>query len=201
MSEEASHQSSESHEISEMISEIDKWAKLLPEHPQLIELAFFKIFVKFEKFLLNMILKYSTGNKSSKNYCPKRRLEFLDEDHVINTISPDKKFLEINEKTKTLVKQLFHEDNPFTDFFDSEDTQFYNQMKLVRNYIAHESEESKVRYQNRVLSCSGFREFIEPLDFLNAPKNNRKGEDSNYTEFVNIIIKTSDYILIVETPE
>lgn len=65
-----------------------------------------------------------------------------------------------------------------------------NQMITLRNYIAHESGEARIKY---VKTCLGNGQFIEPSTYL--LKKNKRTSKSNYTIYIEKIIEISDLIL------
>ena len=77
----------------DLLDEIDKWNLVFSSHstidPSLYELAFFKIFIKFEKFLSDCFENYAIGISSSFGYCPNRRLNFDDIEHLHKVIKKD----------------------------------------------------------------------------------------------------------------
>lgn len=110
----------------ELLEEIVKWQPKIRIDEEYLELAFFKIFVKFENFITDAIVKYATGEFSNQDKV-KRRLEFSDKDHLKKTIRLD--YLDTGKNTKELVNQLFKPENKITFFFYSEHIDFYEDMK------------------------------------------------------------------------
>lgn len=180
----------EQREDKSLMEEIEKWRPLVQERGEFLEIAFFKIFVKFERLILDLIIQYSTGQYSSEEYLPERRLEFEDFEHLKNTIT-DKKHIDISNRMDKLVTQIFRDNNPFSFFFNSEDRDFYNRMKYLRNYIAHESPESRNAYKKNVLFN---QEYISPSTFL-AKRHSRENPASNYTIFIDLVQKYSNSFL------
>lgn len=179
-------------ENDDLLNEIRKWDNLINENEEFLEIAFFKIFVKFENFVIEMIMMYATGQQSSKAYCPNRRLNFEDAKHLKDTLNTN--YIDVSEKTEKLVSQIFEDNNPFSFFFSSEDSNFYNQLKCVRNFIAHESPESKEKYIKKALFN---QPFIEPNEYLKKKYQNISVE-SKYTKFIKIVTAYSDMILNME---
>jgi hypothetical protein len=105
-----------------------------------LELAFFKfkVFVKFENFLTDIIIDYATGAVSNPEKV-EERLNFVDREHFKKTTNLI--YLDPSDKTKTLVDQVFTDNNKISFLFNSSDNEFFEKMKAVRNYIAHESVE------------------------------------------------------------
>lgn len=161
------------------MAEITKWQPKISNDDTFLELAFFKIFVKFENFLTDTIIDYATGTISNPSKV-ERRLDFVDRDHFKKTTNLS--YLDTGDKTKILVDQLFTNSNKISFFFNSSDNEFFEKMKALRNYIAHESIESKNKYIRKTLNN---KEFMTPNEFLKS--KNRGDKDSMYTKFIDIV--------------
>lgn len=178
----------ENDELKTFIEECNQ--NLSPSVPLLYEASFFKIYVKFEVYLANVFEEYCVGIESSKGYCPQRKLAFADKEHLRAILKGDKQYVDYIKKIEGLSRHIFI-DNPFNIIFDVADNNtIFNQMTALRNYIAHESGESKVKY---IKTCLGNGDFIEPSVYL--LKRNRRTSKSNYTIFVEKIIEISELIL------
>lgn len=163
---------------------------LSPDLPMLYEASFFKIFVKFEVYLTNVFENYCIGSASGKGYCPQRKLVFEDKEHLRAILRGDKQYVDYIKKIEALSKHIFV-DNPFNVIFDVADNlTILNQMIALRNYIAHESGESKIRY---VKTCLGNGNFVEPSTYL--LKRNRRTSKSNYTIYIDKMIEISELIM------
>lgn len=162
--------------------EISKWKILIQQNEEFLEIAFFKIFVKFENYMTSLIVSYAIGEIESDDKML-RRLEFSDISHFKKTVGLN--YLDTGIKTKELVDQLFGKENYFSFFFNSTDNEFYEKMKCLRNYIAHESEESKQKYVKKTLNDEIF---IEPNTFLKKAYS-RKDHTLNYTKFIELVEK------------
>lgn len=171
-------------ELNDFLEEISKWEGIISVNKDLIDVAFFKIFVKFERLLVDCVVMYAIGQKSSLGYHPNRRLLFSDHDHLRKTIT-DKKYIDVSNRVEDIVKQIFEQNNPFTLFFESTDKDTLIKMQTIRNYIAHESPESRTAYMKKVLPPQS--EFIDAADFLSARKN-RTAAMSNYSYFIEVMI-------------
>lgn len=155
----------------------------------LYEVVFIKIYVKFEKFLSNMFINYSIGKSSSKGYKPDRKLMFVDEQHLYSILKDNRSYVDYIEKIKKISNQIFYF-NPFFPIIESADyADYFNKMTVLRNYIAHESEESKKKY---IKICLNQNNYIEPYDYLK--KMNKKYSIPNYSVFINKIIEVSELI-------
>ena len=168
-------------------------SKLSPSIPMLYEASFFKIYVKFEVYLSCIFKDYCIGKENSKGYCPERKLAFIDEEHLNAVLKGEKQYIDYLKKIESLSKHIFI-DNPFNVIFDvAEFWDAMNKMMVLRNYIAHESPESRTRY---IRTCLAGGAYIEPYDYL--IKKNRGNPKSNYTIFIEKIIEISD--LVLESP-
>lgn len=180
----------ENDELKKYINDCNR--NLSPSLPALYEASFFKIFVKFEVYLAYIFEEYSVGNSSSLGYCPHRKLAFVDKEHLRAVLRGDKQYVEYIKKIQTLSKHIFI-DNPFNIIFDVADNlTIMNQMIALRNYIAHESGEARLKYINM---CLGGGAFVEPSVFL--CKKNRRNSKTNYAIYIEKIIELSDLILDV----
>lgn len=178
----------ENDELKQYIDECNQ--NLSPALPILYEVSFFKIYVKFEVYLSNVFENYCVGIESNLGYCPQRKLMFIDKEHLRAILRGDKQYVDYIKKIEALSKHIFW-DNPFNIIFDvADNSTLMNQMITLRNYIAHESGEAKVKY---IKTCLGNGAFIEPSMYLT--RKNRRTSKSNYTIFVEKIIELSDMIL------
>lgn len=179
-------------ELQEFLLEIKKWEEAIISNSDLIDLAFFKIFVKFEKLLLDSIINYAIGNKSSKDYIPNRKLQFQDFEHLRKTVT-DKQYIDVSNRLGQLCDQLFEENNPFTFFFNSSDQQEYKCMQAIRNYIAHESPESHEKFKKIVLNNKD--KSLTPNDFLLLQKSRGSTYFNSYIEML------KNYAILFVSPQ
>lgn len=170
----------------DLINEIANWQVKISEDNTFLEIAFFKIFVKFENFITDIIINYATKSVENVNKV-ELRIAFDDREHFKNVIGIS--YLDTGVKTKKLVDQIFTANNHISFFFNSDESQFFEEMKCLRNYIAHESEESRTKYMRKTTKTPNF---IEPNDFLKSKK--RRETDTMYTKFVNMVLKYAEYI-------
>lgn len=180
-------------ETTDLYEEIEKWDNLVRIDNSLVEVAFFKIFVKFENFLVDMFTTFSTGNTSSFGYLPTRKLNFTSYEHLKKTVT-ERQFIDFNNRMEDLSKQIFEDNNPFNFFFDSSDMDFFSKMKILRNYIAHESPESKQKYIRKNLDG---REYITPSEYLLRTLS-RTNHKTNYTQFIEIVQVYSEKVINFE---
>lgn len=179
----------------ELIDEIDKWNNLFSSSntidPAIYELAFFKIFIKFEKFLSDCFENYAIGSSSSSGYSPTRRLNFDNLEHLNKVIKKENRSFVNHFEVIKKISDCFFIDNPFDIIrTDPTHTTTINQMKIIRDYIAHESAASKNKYLTTILNN---RPFIEPHQHLLQTK--RGTSKSFYTFYITSINNISNYII------
>lgn len=180
--------------------EISHWENTLDSldketKKKLLEIAFFKIFVKMELFLSNCFIAYSIGNSNMDGtYIPNRKLSFSDEKHLKDVLKGKNSFIDYIEKMESVSKHIFVEkQNPFDlIFLTATISDDLIKMKLIRNYIAHESEESKEKYTNKVLNGK----FKKLEEYLN--ENKREAGVTYFTYYINKIREIS---IIISSPQ
>lgn len=180
---------------------IDDWTKWAVEsnNSENYDIAIFKIWIKFEKYLSYVFLNYSLGGASEKNYSPKLKLCFINESQFNAFMREgNKKYIEYTKKIETLSDHVF-EKNPFDIILKDADRKvYYEQLKAIRNYIAHESEEARRKIINLCFSGNEDK-FIQPNDFLKTkPINNGKTYFSIYIEFILDVIESINSEIDVE---
>jgi hypothetical protein len=174
-----------------LVNEIEYWRLLLQSNSnyELIELAFFKIFIKYEKFISDIFIQYSIGMKSDLNYCPVRKLNFVNEVHLNKMLQKrNTSFINHFEVVLNLSEHVFV-DNPFEILTsDANYSSEVKKMKIIRDYIAHESSHAKKKFENSVTN----NVVIKPHEFLNS--TNRRLSISYYSYYLKIMEETSEYI-------
>lgn len=167
--------------------------ELINNKPVLYEAYFLKIYVAFENYLGEIFEQYCLGEESSNGYKPKRRLKFDNIEQLRNVLESGKKqnYIDYIEKIKTLSEDIFQE-NPFSILLeDAENVTLFNQMTMLRNCIAHESDYSKKKYRE---SCLGSKSYITPGEFLMSL--NKKKSKSHYSIYIEKIISLSSGLLM-----
>lgn len=183
---------------SELIAEINNWQSALSlttTDEQLIELAFFKIFVKFEKLLTTSFIQYSIGKRSIFNFRPKRKLGFKSQKHLENILqSPYSNYIDYPKIIVKKAECIFDDkQNPFDIIFsDGKFNDNYQKMQIIRNHIAHESPESIEKYFKKVLNSYGIQNKITVGAFLNRKM---KSGNSYYSFYIQIIRDYSQILL------
>lgn len=178
-----------------LISDIAHWQSTIQTNTDIYDLAFFKIFVKFEGYLITVFKEYICGN-SSMSYTPECKLMFEDLSHFERLIKSNSKgtFIDYLNIIENFSKEVFAQNkNPFDCVFaDGELKPVYLKMRYIRNHIAHESSESKQTYHKKVLNNLAF---VEPNQHLQK-RVPQKGI-TYFTEYVSAIDKAA---LILKNP-
>ncbi|CAB1245757.1 conserved protein of unknown function [Ruminococcaceae bacterium BL-4] len=186
-------------ENDELTNSIENWEDKISHDKDLSAIAIMNIYTKMEKYFTKMFIMYASGEKSSAGYVPRRRLCFEDESHLINFLKlQGGQFIDYMKIIENFTKFIFviNEDPFLLVFSDSKFYNVYKKSKIIRNYVAHESAESKNLYIKDCLCIKKLGEtskFIEPNKYLLGKK---KGiEISRFTYFVNEIAQISNVII------
>lgn len=172
-----------SQDIYDSISEWTTWAQK-PENNR-YDIALFKIWIQFEKFISELFVLYATGKESETGYKPSLKLQFQDDVQLNAFLRGDRTYVDYPNKINALSRHVFADDPfDFAIYSDSNNHTAYDQIIAVRNYVAHESGESRKKYIN---ACLGGNEdnYIAPNDYL--IKINKRIGKSHYTELVNSV--------------
>ncbi len=157
------------------------------------ETAFFRIYVKFELYVSELFINYAIGEKSEKDYLPVRLLNFPEKDTMDKFLSIGGKRYVDYYKLAQESSNVFFQDNPFNILSESENyPRILRQMSSIRNYIAHESQESKRSYIRHVLMDNSF---IEPGDFLKSEARGISPKKTNYSLYIEKMVEISDLLL------
>ena len=181
-----------SSEVKQAIMDWTEWAS--KADVQRYDIALFKIWIQFERFLGDLFVKYATGNPSEMGYLPPLKIKFQDEEQF-NAFMREKntKYIEYLEKIEKLSSYIFQV-NPYDVLLlDAGNKTAFNQMKAIRNYIAHESGEARRKFLNACFSGDE-RKYMEPNVFL------RKRESSTkmpyFTYYTQIMSNIVDLLII-----
>lgn len=180
-------------DISIVTSEIEYWDNYiasLDERDKILELAFFKIYVKFESFLSTAFINYCIGGASLSGNIPQRKLCFVDREHLDNVLkSRGGSYIDYLSMIENVSDHIFI-NNPFYPLKASTYADDLTKMKILRNFIAHESVISKERYIKNVLSN---QPYIEPYEHLKKIK--KKSSDTYYTHYISILKDVSELLV------
>ena len=181
-------------EIKSSITTWNNWAS--NPHVQRYDIALLKIWIQFERFISELIITYSTGQPSETGYSPNLKIRFQNEEQFNAFMREgNKKYVEYLGKIEKLSKHIFI-NNPFDIIFlDATNKTAYEQLKALRNYIAHESGEAKSKLINLCFSGNA-NNFLEPNLFLLTRE--RSTRNTYYTYYTTIIQNIAE--LLVDPP-
>ena len=170
-----------SNDINTAINDWSAWASNSQNHR--FDIALLKIWIQFEKFTSELFVLYATGQSSESRYKPRLQLKFQSEEQLnIFLREGNRTYIEFPTQIKKLSKHIFVDD-PFDTaiFSDVNYNDAYNQIIAIRNYIAHESGEARIKY---LKVCFGNSEdkFKEPNDFLQS--NKKQTGKTYYTYYI-----------------
>lgn len=183
---------------SDIINSINEWTKWVskPENCR-YDIALFKIWIQFEKFIGNLFVAYSTGQPSEYGFVPDLKLRFESEEQLNAFLREgNRTYVDYLTQIERLSKHIFV-NNPFdVIFLDSVANDAYHQIVAIRNYIAHESGEAKGKM---IKTCFGGDEtkFKVPNDFL-LTQIHKTGK-TYYTHYVDIMRNV--VLLLVNPPQ
>ncbi len=180
-----------SSDVNKAISEWTTWAAK-PE-VQRYDIALLKIWIQFERFIGELFMTYATGNPSERGYSPELKIKFQDEEQF-NAFMREgtKKYIEYLDKIEKLSSHIF-KTNPFdVILLDADIKSSFEQMKVIRNYIAHESGEARRKFINTCFSGNE-KNFVEPNDFLKSREKTTK--DTYYTYYMKTIKTILDFLI------
>jgi len=115
------------------------------------EISFLKIFVAFENFIENTFLYYMLGGKSPNKYCPIRYVFPKDKEHAIKmTLQDYSNYTDWSTPDKIVkrAEYTFKNGEPFKTGIASY-IQILQDLKIIRNYITHSSENAKDKFEIR----------------------------------------------------
>lgn len=181
-------------EIKTAIATWNNWAS--NHHVQRYDIALLKIWIQFERFISELIITYSTGQPSEMGYLPTLKIRFQDEEQFNAFMREgNKKYVEYLSKIEKLSKHIFINDPFDVIFLDATNKTAYEQLKALRNYIAHESGEAKSKLINLCFSGNA-NNFLEPNNFLLTRERSTK--NTYYTYYTTIIQNIVE--LLVDPP-
>ncbi|KMK52385.1 hypothetical protein RO21_01180 [[Actinobacillus] muris] len=169
------------------INEQNEWA----QEKDCYDIAIFRCWIKFEKFLIYKFVEYSTKPFGSEDI---RRLKFDDESHFKAFLKGERSYIEYMSKIEKLSQHIFKNNkNPFEILISDQNySNVFKDLVAIRNYIAHESEEAERKYINRIFSSNPKR-MIPVNDYLKSWKDRKKAE-SCYSFYVRGIKEMSKLI-------
>ncbi|WP_032093767.1 MULTISPECIES: hypothetical protein [Pasteurellaceae] len=179
-------------DLEQYIDAQDKWA----QETEFFDIAIFRCWIKFEKFLIEKFIEFSTTPSSSEDK-DIRKLKFDNAEHFKAFLKGDRTYIEYISKIELLSKHIFKDNqNPFDILISDQNyAPAFEKLRVIRNHIAHESEESLRKYTNKMFS-SDKSKVISPNDYLKSWVNNEKRE-SNYSFYIRTLREISR---LIESP-
>ena len=178
---------------SEILENIDTWIRWSSEK-EIYDVALLKIWIQFEKYLGQLFTTYCLGGQSETGFQPRLKIQFQDETQFNAFMREgNKTYIEYVGRIEFLSKHIF-ETNPFDIILTTEYKTSFEQMKYLRNYIAHESEESRRKLLNNIF-YGREEKFEAPNEYL---KSFNRSEGMTYFTYYTNQIK--DMIELLENP-
>ena len=175
-------------EIKQQIQELNAWAI----YTDCYDIALFRIWLIFEKYLIEKFIQYSigeTGDVQSITY----KIKFLDKEHLSYFLKGDRTFVEYLGKIEKLSKHIF-ENNPFTIIIDdATHSKIYNELKTIRNQVAHDSDESRTKFFKDCLFSRQSDKELGVNEYLKRDTNQKIGQ-SNYSRLIEGVIHIITFI-------
>ncbi len=156
----------------ELINRINKISHMLSpsEIYSIYELSFLKIYLSWESFIGRVFILYMIGEKTDSGYVPKRYVTPRDEKHAYDIIKSGRSFPDwLNIEFIREKSELFFENGePFKPLLYTNTTikGALQNMKVLRNIIAHASKEAEGKYKNMLRVELGSAPNISPGEFL-----------------------------------
>lgn len=180
-----------SKDVKDAIVEWTKWAT--KSEVQRYDIALLKIWIKFERFLSDLFINYSLGKPSEMGYLPKLKIQFQSEEQFnAFMLEGNKKYIEYIDRIDKLSKHIFY-NNPFDILrSDAKYKPTMDEIKALRNYIAHESIEARRKVVNTCFNGNE-KKYLEPNDYLKSREKNTK--DSYYTYYTSCISEMMELLI------
>lgn len=127
---------------------IDESNYLQSVRNEIIDIAFFKIYIKFEKLFTIMFEQYCIGGENQNGYCPNRKLIFTNTEHFLAIIQKKNNEFTLGlDFIRRMSGHIFEDShNSFSVLSHYNFVTDLNEMKAIRDYIAHESQSALTNY-------------------------------------------------------
>lgn len=158
----------------------------------LVENLFLKLFLSWEQFLEQTFIRYMCGAKTSSGYSPRRFVQPPSLEHAINFIKRTRPYADWTVWSEVIARAelCFYKGSPFTDASGGEAQ--LDEMRIIRNRIAHSSRHSEEKFQETVLQKLGYtpRGMVPGrLLLLRTPPTNNKTVIQEYGDLVIVLSK------------
>lgn len=182
--------------LSEFNSKITYWNEWAArDNCGQFDIALFKIWIQFEMFCSELFANYCLGISSETGYQPPLNINFHSEE-LLNVFLRERGKNYIDYFAKIELSKHIFKNNPFDILLvDQKYKTVCDQIKSIRNYIAHESTEAKNKYINLCFSGNP-KQFLEPNDYL--LKKEASTKLSYYAYYTQCLVEISG--LLVNPP-
>jgi hypothetical protein len=122
------------------------------------ELAFLQIFLAWEDFLEESFVRYMCGGKAASGYRPNLYVSPSCLDHAYDILRGQKAFIEWSNAGEVLRRaRLFFRDGEPYDPAIAGALQEFEEMRILRNGIAHHSATANGQFENLARALLGYR--------------------------------------------
>jgi len=123
----------------------------------IVELSFLQLFTSWEQFLEETFVRYMCGCITQNGYSPKRFVNPRTLKHALEIISQGRQYVDWTKPEDVIdrAELFFDKGEPFANTLRTASNQL-EEMKTLRNRIAHRSRHSEKRFQTVVLQKMGY---------------------------------------------
>lgn len=182
--------------ISEINSQISQGKIVLNQKDlgSIYEIAFIKIMTSWEFFLESTFIQYLCG-KYTKHSRPKKIIKKINNATAYNVLKGVKTYPDwTNISNVTLLSKLFFSQNDPFEIPLNGISNYYSEMKKVRNAVVHVSKDSSDNFLNLVRSkITAYQPNMTPGEFLIASERSTKKQYIAY--YSDILLTTSKLIV------
>jgi len=118
----------------------------------LIELAFLKCFLAWERFLEESFILYLMGKKSPRRFAPKRFIEPPTREYAIQLVLPEGRQYanwDDPETVQSRAQRFFIKGGPYKSVL-SANAYLFKELRVIRNAMVHHSSSSQGKFQGLV---------------------------------------------------
>jgi len=114
----------------------------------IVELSFLQLFTSWEQFLEEAFIRYMCGNITSRGYSPKRFVQPRTLEHALDMVMQGRPYVDWTKLEEVITKAelYFEKGEPFANTLRNASAHLED-MKTLRNRIAHRSKHSEARFQ------------------------------------------------------
>lgn len=123
----------------------------------IVELSFLKLFISWEQFLEHAFTRYMCGARTSSRFSPERFVQPKTLEHALNIIKQERHYVDWTVGSEVIQKAelYFRDGEPFASALGGSLAQL-DEMKKIRNRIAHSSKDSEEKFQSLVRQKLGY---------------------------------------------